>query len=177
MAITWKHSADSPIKLSDLYTTQTQTREVRWAACFSGHWVVTSMRTSHRQLKKTSNGRSYQVNQYWSYKPQSNFNPTWILFEYFNLINSLGPSIQYITLRVYYTGGFNAMNFLGYQSRASRWRPRASLRLDVSIDIFEWSVWVEKKCLINGSVSVPNGIIYGQIQQVFSVTCQHCIVV
>ena len=25
------------------YTTQTQTSEVRWAACFSGHWVVTSM--------------------------------------------------------------------------------------------------------------------------------------
>ena len=37
------HSADSSIKLSDHHTTQTQTSEVRWAARFSGHWVVTSM--------------------------------------------------------------------------------------------------------------------------------------
>ena len=34
------HSADSSIKLSDHHTTQTQTSEVRWAARFSGHWVV-----------------------------------------------------------------------------------------------------------------------------------------
>ena len=30
-----------------------------------------------RQLKKTSNGRRSQLNQYWSYKPHSNFKPTW----------------------------------------------------------------------------------------------------
>ena len=38
-----KHSADSSIKLSGRHTTQTRTSEVRWAARFSGHWVVTSM--------------------------------------------------------------------------------------------------------------------------------------
>ena len=37
------HSADSSIKLSGNHRTQTQTSEVRWAARFSGHWVVTSM--------------------------------------------------------------------------------------------------------------------------------------
>ena len=37
------HRADSSIKLSGCHTTQTQTSEVRWAARFSGHWVVTSM--------------------------------------------------------------------------------------------------------------------------------------
>ena len=37
------HSADSSIKRSGRHTTQTQTSEVRWAARFSGHWVVTSM--------------------------------------------------------------------------------------------------------------------------------------
>ena len=37
------HSTDSSIKLSDLHTTQTQTSELRWGACFIGHWVVTSM--------------------------------------------------------------------------------------------------------------------------------------
>ena len=54
------HRADSSIKLLDLHTTQTQTSEVRWA----GHWAVNSVfaqvspkKTSHRQLKKTSNVR------------------------------------------------------------------------------------------------------------------------
>ena len=37
------HNADRPIKLLDLHTTQTQTSEVRWAARFSGHRVVTRM--------------------------------------------------------------------------------------------------------------------------------------
>ena len=37
------HRADSSIKLSGHRTTQTQTSGVRWAARFSGHWVVTSM--------------------------------------------------------------------------------------------------------------------------------------
>ena len=37
------HRADSSIKISGCHTTQTQTSEVRWAARFSGHWVVTSM--------------------------------------------------------------------------------------------------------------------------------------
>ena len=71
------------IKLSGRHTTQTQTSEVRWAARFTGHRVVTSMfakvtpeRPSHRQLKKTSTGRRSQLNQYWSYKPHSNFKPT-----------------------------------------------------------------------------------------------------
>ena len=31
------HSADSPIKLSDLHTAQTPASEVMWAAHFSGH--------------------------------------------------------------------------------------------------------------------------------------------
>ena len=35
-----QHSADSSVKLSGGHTTQTQTSEVRWAARFSGHWVV-----------------------------------------------------------------------------------------------------------------------------------------
>ena len=34
---------------------------------------ITPKRTSHRQRKKTSNGRRSQLNQYWSYKPHSNF--------------------------------------------------------------------------------------------------------
>ena len=38
----WNNS-DSSIKLSDLHTTQTPASEARWAARFSGHWVVTSM--------------------------------------------------------------------------------------------------------------------------------------
>ena len=38
-----KHSADSPNKLSDLHTTQTQVSEVRWSARFNGHLVVASM--------------------------------------------------------------------------------------------------------------------------------------
>ena len=61
---------------------------MRWAARFSGHWMVTSMfswvtpkRPSHRQLKKTSNGICPQLNQYWSYKPHSNFKPTWKFFK------------------------------------------------------------------------------------------------
>ena len=79
------HSAASSNELLHLLTRQTQTREVRWGARSSGHWVVTSMfaqvspkRTSYRQLKKTSNGRSSQLNQYLSYKPHSNFQPTWL---------------------------------------------------------------------------------------------------
>ena len=77
------HSAASSIMLSGRHTTQTQTSEVRWAVRYSIHWVVTSMfayvtrkRPSHRQLKKTPNGRRSQLNQYWSYKPRSNFKPT-----------------------------------------------------------------------------------------------------
>ena len=38
-----KHSANSSVKLSGRHCTQTKTREVRWAARSSGHWVVTSM--------------------------------------------------------------------------------------------------------------------------------------
>ena len=81
------HSADSFIKLSDLHSTQTQTSEVRWAACFGDHWACL-----HKKLprghetgnqKKASNGRISQLNQYWSYKPHSNFKPTWIFFEEF----------------------------------------------------------------------------------------------
>ena len=79
------HSADSSIKLSSHNTTQIQTSEVKWGACFSGHWVVTNMfalvtlnKPSYRQLKKTSNCRRSQLNQYWSYKPHSNFRSTWI---------------------------------------------------------------------------------------------------
>ena len=78
------HSAESSIKLSGCHWTQTQTSEVRWAARFSGHWVVTIMyaeaipkRPSQRQLKKTSNGRRSQHGKYLSYKPRSNFKPTW----------------------------------------------------------------------------------------------------
>ena len=63
------HSAASSNELLDLHNTPTQTSEVRWGARYSGHWVVTSMfaqvtprRTSHRQTKKTSNGRSSQLN-------------------------------------------------------------------------------------------------------------------
>ena len=56
----WTHSADRSIKLSGSHRTQTQTSEVRWAA-----------------LKKTSNGRRSQLNQFWSYKPHSKFKPTW----------------------------------------------------------------------------------------------------
>ena len=74
----------APLSFQGSHRTQTQTSEVRWAARFSGHWVVTSMfaqaipgRPSQRQLKKTSNGRRSQLNQYWSYKPHSNFKPTW----------------------------------------------------------------------------------------------------
>ena len=37
------HSADRSIKFSGRHTSQTQASEVRWAARFSGHWVVTSM--------------------------------------------------------------------------------------------------------------------------------------
>ena len=36
---------------------------------------------SQRQLKKTSNGRRSQLNQYWSYKPHSNVKPTWIFLK------------------------------------------------------------------------------------------------
>ena len=36
-------SADTSIKLSGRHTTQTQTSEVRWAARFSGHGVVTNI--------------------------------------------------------------------------------------------------------------------------------------
>ena len=74
----------APLSFQGRHRTQTQTSEVRWAVRFSGHWVVTSMfaqailkRPSQRQLKKTSNGRRSQLNQYWSYKPHSNFKPTW----------------------------------------------------------------------------------------------------
>ena len=163
------HSPDSSIKLWGRCTTQTQTSEVRWAACFSDHWVVTSMfasvtpeRSWHRQLKKISNGG--QLTLYWSYKPHLHFIPTWkflkILYVSFkgyfwqklkflmsvlglnsndrkstrdkaNISNPkvnrvcaplrayrtsadcvqiwLGPSIPYIPLGVYHTGGFNAM--------------------------------------------------------------------
>ena len=80
------HSADRSIKLSGSHRTQTQTSEVRWTARSSGHWVVASMfvipkRPSKRQLRKTSNARRSQLNQYWSYKPQSNFKPTWIFLK------------------------------------------------------------------------------------------------
>ena len=159
------HSAASSNELLDRHTTLTQITDVGWGARFSGHWVVTSMfvyvtprRTSHRQLRKNSNGRSL------SYRHHSNFKPTWIFWRFVcplqmilltkikkipmlvlglhskdrkstkdkaNISNpkvnrgcplltvshtsadcveiSLGPSIQYIPLRVYRTGGFNAM--------------------------------------------------------------------
>ena len=78
------HSADRSIKLSGSHRTQTQTSEVGLVARSSGHWVVASMFAwaipkgpSERQLKKTSNGRRSQLNQFWSYKPHSNFKPTW----------------------------------------------------------------------------------------------------
>ena len=50
----------------------------------SGHQhVCISKRSSHRQLKKTSNRRRSQLTQYWSYKPRLNFKPTWKFFENF----------------------------------------------------------------------------------------------
>ena len=80
------HSAASSIMLSGRHTTQTQTSEVRWAVRFSVHWMftmfayITPKRPSHRQLKKTPNGRRSQLNQYLPYKLRSNLKPTWIFF-------------------------------------------------------------------------------------------------
>ena len=83
-----KHSADRSIKLSGSHRTHTQTSEVRWTVRSSGHWVVASMFAyaipkgpSKRQLRKTSNARRSQLNQYWSYEPHSNFKPTWNFFK------------------------------------------------------------------------------------------------
>ena len=128
----------------------------------SGHQHVCI--SSHKQLKKTSDGRRSELTQCWSYKPLLNFNPIWnflkILYMSFkwyfwqkyeilmsvlglnskdrkstrdkaNISNpkvnrgcapltanctsadcvqiSLGPSIPYIPLGVYHTGGFNTM--------------------------------------------------------------------
>ena len=82
------HSADSPNELSDLHTTQTQASEVGWCARFNCHRVATSRfayvtprRTSNRELKKTSNGRSSQFNQYLPLKPHSCFKPTWFFLK------------------------------------------------------------------------------------------------
>ena len=82
------HSVASSNELLDLHTTQTQASEVRRGACFSGHWMTTSIfaevtpkSTSQRQLQKISNGRSSQLNQYLSYEPHANFKPTWIFFK------------------------------------------------------------------------------------------------
>ena len=138
---------------------------LQWS--LSGHQHVclsNSKRPSHRQLTKTSNGRHSQLNQYWSYKPHSNFKPTWIFWRFCMCTSndtfdknkkswcwywdstakteslleikqtkvipnenwgcapltanrtsadcvqiSLRPSIPYIPLGVYHTGGFNAM--------------------------------------------------------------------
>ena len=78
--IVWLHIAQIAL-LSFQAAIPHKPRQVRWTARFSGHSVVASMfalvtpkRRSHRQLKKTPNGRRSQLNQYWSYKPRSNLN-------------------------------------------------------------------------------------------------------
>ena len=146
-------------------------RQVRWGGVHASvvtEWSLACLHkllpTEHqRQQKKTSNGRSSQISQYFPYKPHSNFKPTYFVLRFCvcpsndtfdknkkismlvlgvqnnyrkstddkaNISNpkvnrgcppltgnrtsadcvhiSLGPSIQYILLRVYRTGGFNA---------------------------------------------------------------------
>ena len=74
----------APLSFQGSHRTQTQTSEVRWACTLqwslSGHQHVcisNSWETFTEATKKTSNGRLSQLNQYWSYKPYSNFKPAW----------------------------------------------------------------------------------------------------
>ena len=58
-------------------------RQVRWGGLHAPvvtEWWPACLHNkcpSQRQLKKTSNGRRSQLNQFWSYKLHSNFKPTW----------------------------------------------------------------------------------------------------
>ena len=55
---------------------------LQWS--LSGHQHVSTSYSQEyikRQQKKISNGRSSQLNQYLSYKPHSNFNPTWTVLK------------------------------------------------------------------------------------------------
>ena len=82
-----KHSADCSNEFPDLHTTQP--RQVKWGEV---HTSVVTKRHQHAcisysqedikwQLKKISNGRNSQLNQYLSFKPHWSFKPTWIFFK------------------------------------------------------------------------------------------------
>ena len=49
--------------------------------CISNSQEAITHPHTHTQLRKTSNVRCSQINQYWSYKPHSNFKPTWMFFK------------------------------------------------------------------------------------------------
>ena len=51
---------------------------LQWSLSGGQHVCISNPKgPSKRQLRKTSNARRSQLNQYWSYKPHSNFKPTW----------------------------------------------------------------------------------------------------
>ena len=66
---------------------------LQWSLSGGQHVCISntevSIPPSQRQLKKTSNGRRSQLNQFWSYKPHSNFKTTW------NLLKTLYVSFKW----------------------------------------------------------------------------------
>ena len=68
-------SADSSNELPDPLTTQTQASEVQ--ASVVTEWLPACLHKLLPRWHQTSNKRSFQLNQYLSYKPHSSFKPPW----------------------------------------------------------------------------------------------------